>query len=186
MTSFVAEISSQVARGQARIRIPSLVRSKLTWPASPRSRTQSAGSWMRLPGSMGVRLMFFTVITSRRPMPPCNAATAARPWRTTSRPYKRTSSPSIFNAATAVRPWIVLVLPMEYSMDEVVIDVYLRLSHAHNCSVDDVLETPELRNRYLEETRRLLGDLPEREILHRLTNLRKRKKLTPHGAPTEF
>ena len=62
-------------------------------------------------------------------------------------------------------------------MDAVVIDVYRRLAHAHSCSVDDVLETPALRNDYLAETRRLLGDLPERELLHKLTNLRKRKKL---------
>ena len=47
-------------------------------------------------------------------------------------------------------------------MDAVVIDVYRRLAHAHSCSVDDVLETPALRNDYLAETRRLLGDLPER------------------------
>ncbi len=62
-------------------------------------------------------------------------------------------------------------------MAAVVIDVYRRLAHAHSCSVDDVLETPELRNDYLTEARRLLGDLPERELLYKLTNLRKRKKL---------
>jgi hypothetical protein len=62
-------------------------------------------------------------------------------------------------------------------MDAVVIDVFSRLVHAHQCSVDSILETPELRTEYLAETRRLLGDLPERELLHKLTNLRKRKKL---------
>ncbi len=62
-------------------------------------------------------------------------------------------------------------------METIVIDVYSRLVHLHSCSVDDVLETPELRNAYLAETRLLLGNLPERELLHKLTNLRKRKKL---------
>jgi hypothetical protein len=43
--------------------------------------------------------------------------------------------------------------------------------------VDEILETPELRAEYLDGARRLLGNLPERELLHKLTNLRKRKKL---------
>jgi len=62
-------------------------------------------------------------------------------------------------------------------MDAVVIDVFSRMVHVRRCSADDVLETPELRAEYLNEARRLLGNLPERELLHKLTNLRKRKKL---------
>lgn len=62
-------------------------------------------------------------------------------------------------------------------MDEILIDVYRRMLQSQNCSVDDILETPQLREQYLFETRRVLGYLPERELLHRLTSLRKRSKL---------
>jgi hypothetical protein len=62
-------------------------------------------------------------------------------------------------------------------MDEVVVEVFRRLVLTHRCSVDDILETPVLREEYLAETRRSLGHLPERDLLHRLTNLRRRKKL---------
>ena len=43
MMSFVAEMSSQVARGQARMRMPSLVRSKATRPCKPSASVQLAG-----------------------------------------------------------------------------------------------------------------------------------------------
>ena len=62
-------------------------------------------------------------------------------------------------------------------MDESIIAVYRCLMHSHHCSVDEILETPELREQYLAETRRVLGDLPERELLHKLVSLRKRSKL---------
>ena len=62
-------------------------------------------------------------------------------------------------------------------MEQVIIEVYRRLVRHHHCSVDDVLETPELREQYLAETRRSLGNLPERELLHGLVYLRKRSKL---------
>jgi hypothetical protein len=61
--------------------------------------------------------------------------------------------------------------------DEHLIEVFRRLLHLHGCSVDDILETPELRQEYLAGTRRVLGDLPERELLHRLVYLLKRSKL---------
>jgi hypothetical protein len=61
--------------------------------------------------------------------------------------------------------------------DEAIIDVFRRLALDHGCSADDILETPELRERFLDETRRILGELPERELLHRLVYLRKRSKL---------
>ncbi len=62
-------------------------------------------------------------------------------------------------------------------MDEVVIDVYRRMVHDHRCSAEDILETPDLRERYLAEVRWVLGNLPERELLHKLSNLRKRSRL---------
>src|SRR5690349_8645553 len=51
MVSFVAKISSQVLRGNGRTMIPSAVFSRDTTPARPSAWAQSAGSWMRLPGS---------------------------------------------------------------------------------------------------------------------------------------
>jgi len=46
-------------------------------------------------------------------------------------------------------------------MEQVIIEVYRRLVQSHHCSVDDILETPELRGQYLDETGQLLGNLPE-------------------------
>ncbi len=62
-------------------------------------------------------------------------------------------------------------------MEQAIITVYCHLVQVHHCSVDDILETPELREQYLAETRRVLGSLPERELLHGLVYLRKRSKL---------
>ena len=39
--------------------MPSLVRSKATRPCKPSASVQLAGSWMRFPGSMGVKFMEF-------------------------------------------------------------------------------------------------------------------------------
>lgn len=61
--------------------------------------------------------------------------------------------------------------------DDAIIDVFRRMAVTHRCSADDILETPELRELYLVETRRVLGNLPERELLHKLVALRKRSKL---------
>ena len=62
-------------------------------------------------------------------------------------------------------------------MEQAVIATYRHLVQIHRCSVDDILETPELREQYLAETRQVLGNLPERELLHELVYLRKRSKL---------
>jgi len=62
-------------------------------------------------------------------------------------------------------------------MDAVITSVYGQLLRHHGASVDAVLEDPELRNTYLAEVRRVVGDLPERTLLHRLTCLRKKSKL---------
>jgi hypothetical protein len=62
-------------------------------------------------------------------------------------------------------------------MDAVIASVYGHLLRHRGCSVDDILETPELRSAFLAEARRVLGDVSERDLLHRLTILRKRSKL---------
>ena len=62
-------------------------------------------------------------------------------------------------------------------MDSVIISVFTRLALSHGCSADDILETPELREAFLAGTRRELGDLPEQELLHRLTNIRRARRL---------
>jgi hypothetical protein len=61
--------------------------------------------------------------------------------------------------------------------DEVIIEVFCRMVRNHGCSADDILLTPELREEYLAGTRRVFGDRPERQLLHRLVYLRKRSKL---------
>jgi hypothetical protein len=46
------------------------------------------------------------------------------------------------------------------------------------CSAEDILHDPELRNTFLTECRQALGGgRAERELLSRLSNLRKRSKL---------
>lgn len=66
-------------------------------------------------------------------------------------------------------------------MDQVIKAVYQQMLATHHCSVDDVLESPELRNEYLALARASLGDLPEQQLLHRLTTLRKQSKLPRRG-----
>jgi hypothetical protein len=61
--------------------------------------------------------------------------------------------------------------------DDTIVEVYTRLVQSHNCSVDDILESPALRTAYLDESRRLLGSLPEHQLLHRLSYLRKKSRL---------
>ncbi len=62
-------------------------------------------------------------------------------------------------------------------MDPAIIATYSQMLRTCGCSVDDVLETPELRNEYLAIVRRTVGNLPEQTLLHRLTTLRKKSKL---------
>lgn len=61
--------------------------------------------------------------------------------------------------------------------DQTIIAIFRHMVQTHGCSADDILETPELRVEFLAGTRRLLGNLPERALLHRLVYLRKRSKL---------
>ena len=62
-------------------------------------------------------------------------------------------------------------------MDQVILAVYQQMLCVYRCSVDDILESPELRNEYLTAVRTSLGNLPEQQLLHRLTILRKQCKL---------
>jgi hypothetical protein len=80
-------------------------------------------------------------------------------------------------------------------MDAVITAVYASLLRHHDCSVDDILETPNLCAAFLSEARSVFVDVSERDLLHRLTILRKRSKLPrrsdlnvpqpdPHGPVT--
>jgi len=62
-------------------------------------------------------------------------------------------------------------------MDHVILEVYVNLVQTLQCTVDDILESPEYREAYLSQTRQHLGQLSERTLLHRLTSLRKSGKL---------
>jgi hypothetical protein len=62
-------------------------------------------------------------------------------------------------------------------VEPVLIDAYRRMLAARGCSVDRILEDPELRGEFLALARAALGDRPEAAILHGLNNLRKRRKL---------
>lgn len=63
-------------------------------------------------------------------------------------------------------------------MDDALINVYCELVRLTRASAEDILEDPELRNRFLVEVRRSLGEhLPERQLLHRLSYLRKSRRL---------
>jgi hypothetical protein len=57
--------------------------------------------------------------------------------------------------------------------DEILIDAYQRLVAERQCSADQILWDPDVRHRFLE----LTGNMNERDALHRLLYLRKRKRL---------
>ncbi len=62
-------------------------------------------------------------------------------------------------------------------MDPVLIACYTQMLNAHQCTVDDILEDPDLRSEFLCLVRASITDRTEREILHGITNLRKRSRL---------
>ncbi len=69
-------------------------------------------------------------------------------------------------------------------MEPVLIDAYRRMLADHpRCSVDRILEYPELRSEYLARVRGAVGDRAEGDILHGLNNLRKRRKLPRRSDP---
>lgn len=59
-------------------------------------------------------------------------------------------------------------------MDEVLVSVYRQLVLRTRASADDILEDPDLRKPFVDQVRKHLGEhLPERQLLHRLSYLRK-------------
>jgi hypothetical protein len=63
-------------------------------------------------------------------------------------------------------------------MDTTLIEVYRRLVRQFRCSAEDILEDPELRNAFLREARQALNEeVAERQLLHRLSYLRKQRRL---------
>lgn len=64
-------------------------------------------------------------------------------------------------------------------MDPILIAAYGEMLKAHPdaCSVDRILEDPELRTEFLGRVRAGAVDRPEFVVLHTLNNLRKKSKL---------
>ncbi|MCE9565532.1 MAG: hypothetical protein K8U57_26215 [Planctomycetes bacterium] len=62
-------------------------------------------------------------------------------------------------------------------MEPVLIDAYRRMLTTHQCSVDRILEEPELRSAFLSLVRSSVPEGAESVILHGLNNLRKKSKL---------
>ncbi|QJW94163.1 hypothetical protein [Frigoriglobus tundricola] len=64
-------------------------------------------------------------------------------------------------------------------MESVLVAAYTQLLKAHPnaCSVDRILEHPNLRTQFLELVRTSAVERPEFDVLHTLNNLRKRSKL---------
>lgn len=67
-------------------------------------------------------------------------------------------------------------------MEPVLIDAYRRLLAANPCcSVDRILEDPDLRGEFLNAVWPDAGGRSEFDILHGLNNLRKKSKLPRRG-----
>ena len=62
-------------------------------------------------------------------------------------------------------------------MQETLIRTYSEMRESHHCSVDEILVSPDLRNTFLQRVHEIHPEAGERDILHRLTNLRKRRLL---------
>lgn len=64
-------------------------------------------------------------------------------------------------------------------MESLLISAYTQMlkTHAPHCSVDRILEDPELRGEFLRLVLPAIGNRSEFEVLHGLNNLRKKSKL---------
>jgi len=63
-------------------------------------------------------------------------------------------------------------------MRDVIVNAYREIVLLHQCSADDIIECPLLRNLFLDKVRAVAdGTSTERAILHELTKLRKKKLL---------
>lgn len=62
-------------------------------------------------------------------------------------------------------------------MEPALVAAYTRLLETRLCSADHILEDPVLRAEFLDLAREAVPGRSERDLLHGLTNLRKRGKL---------
>jgi|GEM_PF-2270178 len=62
-------------------------------------------------------------------------------------------------------------------MDEIITSAYQRIARDHDCSADNILETPELREAFLRQCREARPGASEHELLHHLMHLRKQGRL---------
>ena len=63
-------------------------------------------------------------------------------------------------------------------MDQAIIATYSSLVLQHQSSAEDILEDPMLRGLFLAGVRQSVGETtPERDLLHRLSSLRKQSRL---------
>jgi hypothetical protein len=70
-----------------------------------------------------------------------------------------------------------------FVMEPILVAAYTQMlkTRPSGCSVDRILEDPELRGEYLGLVRASAIEKPERDILHTLNNLRKQRKLPRRG-----
>ncbi len=61
--------------------------------------------------------------------------------------------------------------------DDGLVAAYEQLLAEHQCSADEIVCDPALRRRFLTLSEAAVGEEEEREALHRLLYLRKRKRL---------
>ena len=63
-------------------------------------------------------------------------------------------------------------------MDPILTAVYVHMARHHGASVDDILVDQRLREEFVTLCRRSVGDeVTEKQLLQRLSNLRKRSRL---------
>lgn len=62
-------------------------------------------------------------------------------------------------------------------MEPVLVEAYRQMLTTRGCSVDRIIEYPELRAEFLSLVRGEIGDRPEGDVFHELNNLRKKRKL---------
>ena len=61
--------------------------------------------------------------------------------------------------------------------DASLIAAYTTILQQHRVSVDELVATPQFRELFLTAARQAMGEVPEKALLMRLFNLRKRSKL---------
>ena len=61
--------------------------------------------------------------------------------------------------------------------DKAIVEVYSGILGSDRATVDDILIEHDLRERFVNRCRDLLGDVPEAKILRRLVTMRKARRL---------